>query len=655
MNTFSRHGGLFLDENNISEHLSVKAAGNIEGFVDLGDYTSSDHKEVVGTSRAGAGANVTAFITRGGGTAGNGARIVAPTESSPTRSPSTTAAPMRAGNCVGNTDSQNDELKIQEIERTLPSHFPRRPAEGKVGRPIQLTGNHFNIEIPSGNVFHYDVEICSETRNEARVPEKRKYRCISTKINRLVIELLAKKYRVDLNGCMPAFDGRKNLYTRRELKFRERSLTVDFEEDQRNQKFIVKIQYAAAVNLDALLAVFDKRVSHVPHEVLQAMDIVLRHGPSIKPTPVGRSFFKPPSPNDYNILGGGREAWFGYYTSVRPAQWKPMLNVDMSATDFYEPLPVTDFMCELFIEGRREMSARDFKELRDFQNVRLNKELKGLRVKVTHLPYPRKYKVVLVTKEPAKQLFFDMEDGSCCSVADYFQNRYHRLRYPNLPCIQTGNAARPVYLPLEVCVIVEGQHCKKKLDENQTSEMIKHTPQPPAKRFNEIRQSVWDLPATLSRWTLLNLSRFAQRDSLDNFVKMLIRVGQELGMRIEQPLDVTTTDANRKPVRNILPEEQRRTASLEMVISVLAKNTNYAEIKQKINVKLDGINNSLLPKEMPKMFQKPVIIIGADMDDSASTSRLEVIKDLKVMMKDMLKAFYHATKHKPERIIFFRD
>lgn len=25
------------------------------------------------------------------------------------------------------------------------------------------------------------------------------------------------------------------------------------------------------------------------------------------------------------------------------------------------------------------------------------------------------------------------------------------------------------------------------------------------------------------------------------------------------------------------------------------------------------------------------------------------------MMKDMLKAFYRATKHKPERIIFYRD
>ncbi|KAL3214427.1 hypothetical protein MRX96_034896 [Rhipicephalus microplus] len=59
-----------------------------------------------------------------------------------------------------------------------------------------------------------------------------------------------------------------------------------------------------------------------------------------------------------------------------------------------------------------------------------------LRLQVTYLPYPRKYKVVRVTKEPAKKLFFDMDDGSRCSVADYFQNRYGRLVYPNLPSIQ---------------------------------------------------------------------------------------------------------------------------------------------------------------------------------------------------------------------------
>ncbi|KAH9365593.1 hypothetical protein HPB48_017398 [Haemaphysalis longicornis] len=282
----------------------------------------------------------------------------------------------------------------------------------------------------------------------------------------------------------------------------------------------------------------------------------------------------------------------------------------MSATAFYEPLPVLTFMCKIFSEGRREMTAADFRDLRDFQNVRLNKELKGLRVKVTHLPYPRKYKVV--------------------------RNRYGRLNYPNLPCVQTGSTTHPVYLPLEVCEIVEGQHCKKKLDENQTSEMIKRTAQAPSKRFFEIRQSVRDLvnssetclrefgikinteptqlkgprpgsafarslrnnavskpregtwelrgrhfykPATLSRWKLLNLSRFCQRDSLDNFVKMLIRVGQELGMRIEQPMEIGVADTNRKPIRSILLEQQPKQSNLEMLMIVLSRAPTTPEIK----------------------------------------------------------------------------
>ncbi|KAK8779931.1 hypothetical protein V5799_018729 [Amblyomma americanum] len=314
----------------------------------------------------------------------------------------------------------------------------------------------------------------------------------------------------------------------------------------------------------------------------------------------------------------------------------------MSATAFYEPLPVTSFMCKLLCEARREMSAGDFRHLRDFHNVCLNKELKGLR-------------------EPAKKPFFNMEDGSCCSVADYFHKRYGCLPYTNLPCIQTGSETHQVYLPLEVCETVAGQHCKKKLDENQTSEMIKRTAQPPAKLYNEIRKSVRDLvssseqclrefgikintaptmlkgrvldqpslvfennsvgkprdgtwelrgrhfykPATLTRWTLLNLSRFAQRDSLDNLVKMFIRVGQELGMRIQQPLDMTTTNANRTPMRNILLEEQRKTASLEMVIIVLAKNINYAQIKQiaetEIGLRAQSvIDNNVIKKCNPR-------------------------------------------------------
>ncbi|XP_075733121.1 uncharacterized protein LOC142775548 [Rhipicephalus microplus] len=53
--------------------------------------------------------------------------------------------------------------------------------------------------------------------------------------------------------------------------------------------------------------------------------------------------------------------------------------------------------------------------------------------KLTHLLYPRRYMVVLVTKKPAKRLFLDMKDGSRFSAADYFQNQNGHLFHPNLP------------------------------------------------------------------------------------------------------------------------------------------------------------------------------------------------------------------------------
>lgn len=42
---------------------------------------------------------------------------------------------------------------------------------------------------------------------------------------------------------------------------------------------------------------------------------------------MGRSFFSPPE-GYYHPLGGGREVWFGFHQSVRPAMWNMMLNID---------------------------------------------------------------------------------------------------------------------------------------------------------------------------------------------------------------------------------------------------------------------------------------------------------------------------------------
>ncbi|KAH7937453.1 hypothetical protein HPB49_012513 [Dermacentor silvarum] len=47
MDLFQRHGGLIVGEMKLSEHLSVTTAGHIEGFVDLGTFTSEGDKHTV--------------------------------------------------------------------------------------------------------------------------------------------------------------------------------------------------------------------------------------------------------------------------------------------------------------------------------------------------------------------------------------------------------------------------------------------------------------------------------------------------------------------------------------------------------------------------------------------------------------------------------
>lgn len=108
----------------------------------------------------------------------------------------------------------------------------------------------------------------------------------------------------------------------------------------------VAMKWVAQVSLYALEEALEGRTRQIPLDAIMALDVVLRHLPSMTYTPVGRSFFSSPD-GYYHPLGGGREVWFGFHQSVRPSQWKMMLNIDVSATAFYKAQPVIDFMCEV--------------------------------------------------------------------------------------------------------------------------------------------------------------------------------------------------------------------------------------------------------------------------------------------------------------------
>jgi eukaryotic translation initiation factor 2C len=74
------------------------------------------------------------------------------------------------------------------------------------------------------------------------------------------------------------------------------------------------------------------------------------------------------------------------------------------------------------------------------------------------------------------------------TVENYFKETYHiKLRFPMQPCVVI---AKNTLLPLELCFVVQGQRYGKKLDKQQTTDMISFTCQPPRSRANIIKQGL---------------------------------------------------------------------------------------------------------------------------------------------------------------------
>ncbi|KAJ2947967.1 hypothetical protein O0L34_g9760 [Tuta absoluta] len=419
---------------------------------------------------SGAAVGVSGAVTAAAGTTTTAPG--APSTVPPTASPAGVAAGTGAVSLVSPAAAPPPDLPVLTC--------PRRPNLGHEGRPIMLRANHFQISMPRGFVHHYDVNI---------QPDK-----CPRKVNREIVETMVHCYNKIFGALKPVFDGRNNLYTRDPLPIgNDRvELEVILPGEGKDRVFRVTIKWVAQVSLFALEEALEGRTRQIPYDAILALDVVMRHLPSMMYTPVGRSFFSSPE-GYYHPLGGGREVWFGFHQSVRPSQWKMMLNIDVSATAFYKAQPVIEFMCEV-------LDIRDIndqrKPLTDSQRVKFTKEIKGLKIEITHCgTMKRKYRVCNVTRRPAQMQSFplQLDNGQTveCTVAKYFLDKYKmKLRYPHLPCLQVGQEHKHTYLPLEVCNIVPGQRCIKKLTDMQTSTMIKATARSAPDREREINNLV---------------------------------------------------------------------------------------------------------------------------------------------------------------------
>jgi len=301
------------------------------------------------------------------------APVISPSPSGPGSS----SQPM-AEVSSGQVQQQFEQLAIhgqssmsQEVQVAPASsksvRFPLRPGKGTYGDRCIVKANHFFAELPDKDLHQYDVTITPEVTSRG--------------VNRAVMGELVTLYRQShLGGRLPAYDGRKSLYTAGPLPFTSMTfeITLQDEEDsvgggqggqRRERVFRVVIKFAARADLHHLAMFLAGRQADAPQEALQVLDIVLRELPTARYSPVGRSFYSP-NLGRRQQLGEGLESWRGFYQSIRPTQMGLSLNIDMSSTAFIEPLPVIDFVAQLL---NRDISVRP---LSDSDRVKIKKSLK---------------------------------------------------------------------------------------------------------------------------------------------------------------------------------------------------------------------------------------------------------------------------------------
>ncbi|KAF0024411.1 hypothetical protein F2P81_023213 [Scophthalmus maximus] len=570
------------------------------------------------------------------------------------------------------TDSQPGNSAVADKGAPAPASLfqpPRRPGLGTVGKPIRLLANHFQVQIPKIDVYHYDIDI---------KPEKRPRR-----VNREVVDTMVRHFKMQIFGDrQPGYDGKRNMYTAHPLPIgRDRvDLEVTLPGEGKDQTFKVSLQWVSVVSLQMLLEALSGHLNEVPEDSVQALDVITRHLPSMR--------------------------------------------------------------------------------------------------------FP-----------------LQLENGQAmeCTVAQYFKQKYNlQLKYPHLPCLQVGQEQKHTYLPLEVCNIVAGQRCIKKLTDNQTSTMIKATarsapdrqeeisrlvksnsmvggPDPYLKEFGIVvhndmtevtgrvlpapmlqyggrvstdtgrdcgrnktvatpNQGVWDMRGKqfyagieIKVWAVACFApqKQCREDLLKSFTDQLRKISKDAGMPIQGQPCFCKYAQGADSVEPMFKHLKMSYVGLQLIVVILpGKTPVYAEVKRvgdtllgmatqcvqvknvvktspqtlsnlclKINAKLGGINNVLVPHQRPSVFQQPVIFLGADvthppagdgkkpsiaavvgsMDGHPSrycatvrvqTSRQdmsqeqlfsqEVIQDLTNMVRELLIQFYKSTRFKPTRIIYYR-
>lgn len=256
---------------------------------------------------------------------------------------------------------------------SLNAQFPPRPGHGTQGKKIAVYANFFRVQIDTNlNLMRYNVEVSPEAKGK--------------KLKR-VFELLLES--PEFSGVVTEF--KSMLVARNPLNIPDGyTVTIPYRAEGEDEPLERAVTYTVRVVASASLLVSDlvrnlSSTSAGPPmvqklEIIQALNALLNYSPlkrdDVASFPASRHFSVDPRSGNVFDLGGGLKAIRGFVQSVRPVTGGLALNVNAIHGVVLNDIALAQ-LYPLMGSGNK---------------VTLQKKLKMIRVRVTHLPVKKSKK-----------------------------------------------------------------------------------------------------------------------------------------------------------------------------------------------------------------------------------------------------------------------
>ncbi|KAK3009949.1 hypothetical protein RJ639_011392 [Escallonia herrerae] len=378
--------------------------------------------------------------------------------------------------------SDISSVKISDESKILPIKRPDRGGTLAV-RSSRLLVNHFPVSFdPETTIMHYDVDIKPVISSTSRFVKK----SIPKGDLRLIREKLFSDSSNKFSMQMTAYDGEKNIFSAETLPTGKFDVELSDGEGTKSRSYTFTMKFVNELKLSKLRDYLSGNLIQIPRDILQSMDLVLKEHPSRHRISVGRSFYS----TEYrrqDDLRCGVAAFRGFQQSIKPTSQGLVLCLDYSVLAFRKRLPVIDFLKE---------HVRGFNGVNDVRRFRtqVTGVLSGLKVTVTHRVTKQKYTVAGLTDRNTQDLSFILEDidgkkpPTEVGLVNYFREKYgQEILYKDIPCLDLGKNKRKNYVPMEFCILAEGQrYDKEQLDRDAGLLLKKISLAPPRERKNAI-------------------------------------------------------------------------------------------------------------------------------------------------------------------------